>query len=125
MVSESGAGLGWSRGLTTFIASCVRSATRQPACEVALEAAQVGGAAAVADVAVGTHEVVCRPLDAEPGERLSADVVEDAGCGFASETVHGEEAGVALAQAGELIVVPALGGTTEQEVVGRRRECFL
>jgi hypothetical protein len=34
-------------------------------------------------VAVRTHEVVRRLLDAESRERLSVDVVEDAGCGFA------------------------------------------
>jgi hypothetical protein len=76
-------------------------------------------------VAIGAHDVLRRLLDAEPGERLSADVVEDAGCRFASETVHRDEAGVVLAQAGELIVVPPLARSTEQEVVRRRGECFL
>jgi hypothetical protein len=34
-------------------------------------------------------------------------VVEDVGCRFAAEPVHPDEGAVALAQAGELIVVPA------------------
>jgi hypothetical protein len=48
--------------------------------------------------------------------QLSADVVEHVGCRFASEPVRRDEARVALARAGELIVVPALRGK-------RKRSC--
>jgi hypothetical protein len=61
--------------------------------------------------AVGTYEVVRCVLYAEPGERLSAGVEEDAGCRFAGEAVHRDQSGVALAEVGELIVVPARGGS--------------
>jgi hypothetical protein len=53
-----------------------------------LEAAQVGAAAAVADVAVGPHKVLGRPLDPEPSEGVSADIVEDTGYRFSGEAVH-------------------------------------
>jgi len=81
--------------------------------------------AAVADVAVRTHEVVRGLLDVEPGERLAADVVEDVRSRFAGETVRRDEAGVAPAQAGELIVVPTFRGSAEQEVVRRCGEYVL
>ncbi len=57
---------------------------------------QVGGAAAVADVAVGPHEVLGHSVDAEASERLAADVVQSAGRRFASEPMYFDEAVVAL-----------------------------
>jgi len=44
---------------------------------------QVGAGASVADVAVGADEVVRCLGDAEPGECLPVDVVQDAGRGVA------------------------------------------
>jgi hypothetical protein len=62
----------------------------EPALEVALEPGERGGAAAVADAAIGPDEVLRRVLDAEPGERLPVDVVQDAGCGVPGQSVYGD-----------------------------------
>ena len=70
--------------------------TGKPAGEVALEATQVGAAAAVTDVAIGPYEILGRPPDAESGERLATGVDKVIGCSVAAEAAHHDETRVAL-----------------------------
>jgi hypothetical protein len=95
------------------------SGAGEPAGEVALDAAEVGATAAVADVAVGPDQVLRLAVDAEPRERLPVDIVEDAGPDIAGKPVHGDEAAVALPQSGEVGCVPTVGGSAEEEVKSR------
>jgi hypothetical protein len=57
----------------------MRSGVWEPVREVALEAVQVRPGGAVADVAVGSDEVVRHLLHPRPGERLPVDVTKGAG----------------------------------------------
>jgi hypothetical protein len=99
--------------------------TGEPAGEIALKAVQIGPAAAVADMAVGADEVLRRPLDSEPGGRPPVGVVQAAGRGVAGESVHFDEAGVALAERGEPVAVPAVGGPAKEKVEAGRGQGFL
>jgi hypothetical protein len=49
------------------------SGAGEPAREVAFDAARLGAAAAVGDVAVGSYQVLRCAVDAEPRERLPVD----------------------------------------------------
>jgi hypothetical protein len=104
------------RGLVVSRAVGLGSGAREPAGEVALDAAQVCASAPVTDVTVGSHQVVRRPVDAERGERLPVDVVEDAGRGFAGQSMHNNEAAIAVAERGNLFAVPRLEGSAEEQV---------
>jgi hypothetical protein len=86
-----------------------------PAGEVAVDAAQVGASAAVADVTVGPHQVLRYALDAEASTRLSVDIVQRARGDFAGQSLHGDEVAAALLQCGHVVCVPAVCGPAEEE----------
>src|SRR5215208_7865518 len=100
------------------------SAAGEPSSEVAVDAAEVGAAAAVADVAVWPHQVLRCAFDAEASERLPVDIVQCAGRRLAGKSVHGEEAAVPVLQ-GEVVCVPVVGWSAEWEVKGRRGDGVL
>src|SRR5262249_22075023 len=66
------------------VAGVVSSAGKQ-ACEVPLDAVEFGAAAAVADVAVGSDQILRLAVDGQPGERLPVEIVEEVGPGFAGQ----------------------------------------
>jgi hypothetical protein len=61
-----------------------------------------------------------RRVDGEPSERLPIEIVQRAWPGFAGELMHRDEAAVALPLRGEVVCVPAVGGSAEEELKARR-----
>jgi hypothetical protein len=76
-------------------------------------------------VAVGPHEVVSHPVDAEAGERRPVDVVQDAGSGFAGQAMRRHEACIAVAKGRYVVAVPVDRRPAEKEVEGRRGNRFV
>src|SRR5258708_25665381 len=90
----------------------------QPSAEVACQPAEIGTAGPVADVAVGAYQVLRGVLGAEAkaAQCLTGRVVQRARCIQRAELVHGDSAGVAVAELCHGWCGPPIRRSAEQEV---------
>src|SRR5262245_5622677 len=108
------------------------SRRRQPAGQIGGKPAEVGAGAAVADMAVGPHQILRRPAAPKPAQQPTLGVMQrlaavDAGGlrAISGQVAHRDQVAIWRDRGSDRCDIPAVGRTGQQQVQPRAGQCVV